>query len=63
MPRGRRTSSAGALGAAVFCGAAGAFAALWGRFFRRGPLEWLMRRVCGGPRRLTRRPRPRTVSP
>lgn len=31
--------------AAVFCVAAVAFADLWRRHFRRGPVEWLMRRV------------------
>lgn len=34
-------------GTAVFCAFAVAFAAAWGSVFRRGPLEWLMRRLCG----------------
>ncbi len=31
--------------AAVFCAAAVVFAHLWRRRFRRGPLEWVMRRI------------------
>ncbi len=33
--------------AMIFCATAVVFATLWRRHFRRGPLEWLMRRVTG----------------
>ncbi|WP_046156839.1 DUF418 domain-containing protein [Chromobacterium vaccinii] len=35
--------------AALYCSAAVAFAWLWSKRFRHGPLEWLMRRLCDQP--------------
>ena len=35
------------LRATLFCAAALLFATVWRRYFARGPIEWVMRRLCG----------------
>ena len=44
---GGQTGDAALIASAVFCIAATIYAYLWSRRFRRGPLEFLMRRICG----------------